>query len=202
MTVDELYEKLCDPGFRDYHTGDMYSRNYLYLYAPETEYAFRRQMADLTERLKRPNEFIEVIPLNIFEEFCNHLKNQMWGKTGSLFDFLLTKEIDKPADVQRTLTIEANHDRFLKYLSELIQQQLQINTGYDRAYVFLHGFGEMFPYLRVNKFMVGFEKYTHDCKLILFYPGSYHNGAYSLFDKLPDANPYRAIKLLNPSYAD
>jgi hypothetical protein len=197
MTINELYDKLCDKGFRDFHTGDLFSRYYIYLYPPQQEYAIRRQMADLAERLKRPNEFIEVILLNVFEEFCNHLKQQPWGKSGSLFDFLLNRETAQPADVRRTLTNAANNDRFLKHLNDYIHRELQGKGTFDRDYVFLHGFGEMFPYLRVNKFMVGFEKYPLNCKLILFYPGTYRNGAYSLFDQLPDANPYRAIKLLN-----
>ncbi len=198
MTPDELYDKLCDKGFREFQTGDLFSRYYVYLYPPDQEYAFRRQMTDLSQRLLRPNEFIEVITVDIFDEFCTHLKQQSWGKTGSLFDFLLTRESERPADVQKTLTQTANHDRFMKHLSDLIHEKLRTPTSFERAYVFLHGFGELFPYLRVNKFMVGFEKYNHDCKLILFYPGTYQNGAYSLFNHLPDANPYRAIKLLNP----
>ncbi|GAB3026493.1 hypothetical protein [Spirosoma pulveris] len=38
MTPDELYDKLCDKGFREFQTGDLFSRYYVYLYPPDQEY--------------------------------------------------------------------------------------------------------------------------------------------------------------------
>ena len=71
-----------------------------------------------------------------------------------------------------------------------------------KSYVFVTGFGEIFPYLRASKFISNFEKYTTGkFKVVVFYPGRVDQFCH-LFDKLNDDNPYRAIKLINDPYAD
>ena len=78
-------------------------------------------------------------------------------------------------------------------------KHINSNNGYKHPYVFVHGIGKMFPYLRTNVFLTRYEKYndTSRYKIILFYPGHQEGNSFSLFDTLEDAHTYRATLLVN-----
>ena len=84
-------------------------------------------------------------------------------------------------------------------MSDKIEEHMATNDGYNKPYVFIHGIGKMFPYIRTNVFLTRYEKYndTSRYKIILFYPGHQEGNSFSLFDTLEDAHTYRAILLVN-----
>jgi hypothetical protein len=104
-----------------------------------------------------------------------------------------------PDMVTSELTTEANSDNFIHYVSERILEHINSNNGYKHPYVFIHGIGKIFPYLRTNVFLTKYEKYndTDKYKIILFYPGHQEGNSFSLFDTLEDAHTYRATLLVN-----
>jgi len=195
MTVTELYNKLCDPGFKDPETGYLSFMAYMYLYSPQNEYQVRNEINNLKDRLIRPNTLVDVLVLNIFDVFCDYLKSQNFGNQ-DYFSFLLKREETTPDNVHRTLTNKAREDSFFKYLHLQIQDHIQTPGDFAKVYIFLHGFGQIYPYLRVSMFLSQFEQYISGYKLIMFYPGT-HDINYKLFSVLDDKNPYRAIKLIN-----
>ena len=101
--------------------------------------------------------------------------------------------------VTQELTTEANSDSFIHYVSQRIEDHMAQNDGLNKPYVFIHGVGKMFPYLRTNVFLTKYEKYndTSRYKIILFYPGHQEGNSFSLFDTLPDSHTYRATLLVN-----
>ena len=97
---------------------------------------------------------------------------------------------------------------YLKHLKEWTQEVEKefARRGYGkdddgkvRPYVFLYGFGTIYPYLRANEFLSLYEPLNKASryKIILFYPGAFRDGRFSLFGKLSDNHAYRAHVLVN-----
>lgn len=196
MTIPELFVLLCDEAFQDPSTGNLFFPAYMYIYKPEKEYYIREQIADMKKRLIRPNTFVNVLVINLFEEFRSYLESREFGKE-NLLAVLIKKEATDYNTVEQTLKREANTQTFYAWVNDKIQQHLKNVDSFNKSYVFVQGFGEIYPYLRASKFLSNFEKYISGYKIIMFYPGSAKD-YYSMFNLLNDENPYRAIKLINP----
>lgn len=196
MTVTELYNQLSNKDFQDHQTGNLFFPAYMYMYDATNEYEIDREILDIKNRLHRPNNYLDVMVLDIFEEFIDYLKQDNIVKDISRFKFYSTQELIKPVEVDKALFREAYNKRFLEYLDNKIQRHLENANHYEVAYVFLKGFGNAFPHIRASRFMNNFEKYIKGYKLIMFYPGE-AKSYYSLFGLLKDENLYRAIKLIN-----
>ena len=175
MTIPELYEYLCSPQFQDESSGNIFYNYYIY---------------------KSPAN--KALVLDLFKVFCEYLSNEKFGDASLLDD---TFEEDKihPDMVTNELTTEANSDSFISFVSQKIDDHINSNNGYKHPYVFIHGIGKMFPYLRTNVFLTRYEKYndTSRYKIILFYPGHQVGNSFSLFDTLEDSHTYRATLLVN-----
>lgn len=199
MTIPELYDYLCSPAFRD-QSGSIFYNYYIYQYPARQEYEMRRQIAEFQERLKRPANFVNALIIDLFETFCDYLKTATFGKQ-SLFDMTIEEEKENPKnnDVTEELSHEANSDEFYEFVRDRIEKHINENDGYKKPYVFVHGIGKIFPYLRCNVFLNGYEKYNdpNNYKLIVFYPGESKGNSFSLFNTLPDEHTYRAVLLVN-----
>lgn len=201
MTIEELYQKLIDKEFRDPATGSLFYPVYVYLYPAQKEYRIREEILNLEERLKRPNDFIQACIFDIFDLFIEYLKATPFGKQGTLFDSHLQLENDRNDQAISLLRDDANSKDFNSFIDSCIKRELQLPSPMDKAYVILHGFGKIFPYLRVNKFLSHFEEYIKDqYKLIIFYPGVLKDNL-SLFGILEDEHHYRSIYLINEEKA-
>ncbi len=198
MTVDELYKKLSDPGFQDTENGDLFYNFYVFQYEPEKEYEIQRQIQDLKNSLERPNNFIDLLALDIYEEFIAFLKEQeIWGTT-FLDEVLNTDKVD-PDGATKMLTEQANSEDFLKRLHEKILTHKKIDDDKQRPFIIFYGMGKMYPYLRTSTMLAKYERYnlSSEYKIIVFYPGQKDGNSYRLFNRLYDQNTYRATLLLN-----
>ncbi len=195
MTITELYTQLADKDFQDHQTGYLFFPAYMYMYDAQKEYEIDKEILDIKNRLHRPNNYLDIMIIDIFEEFCTYLKQEKFGKS-TKYDFYITHEISKAKAVEKALQQDAYDNRFLKYLDKKIKQHLSNAGNYEVAYVFVKGFGNAFPHIRASRFMTNFEGYIKGYKLIMFYPGEAKE-YYSLFGLLKDENLYRAIKLIN-----
>lgn len=195
MTITELYKQLSNKDFQDHQTGNLFFPAYMYMYNAEKEYEVDREILDIKNRLHRPNNYLDVLIIDIFEEFLSYLKQTKFGKV-TKYEFYIEHETEKTEAVEKALKQDAYDKRFLLYLDNKIKTHLENATSYEVAYVFIKGFGNAFPYIRASRFMSNFEGYIKGYKLIMFYPGKAKN-YYSLFGLLKDENLYRAIKLIN-----
>lgn len=195
MTITELYKQLSDKDFQDYQTGNLFFPAYMYMYDAEKEYEIDKEILDIKNRLHRPNNYLDVMIIDIFEEFLNYLKQEKFGKK-TKYQFYTEFEIEKTEAVEKALKQDAYDKRFLNFIDNKIKSHLESAANYEVAYVFVKGFGNSFPYIRASRFMSNFESYIKGYKLIMFYPGEAKN-YYSLFGLLKDENLYRAIKLIN-----
>ena len=195
MTIPELYTKLSDKDFQDHTTGNLFFPAYMYMYDPVKEYEVEKEILDIKNRLHRPNNYLDVMVMDIFEEFVAFIKKTKFGKA-TKFDHYLQYEENKQEAVQKALEKDAYDSRFLDFLNQKINEHLEASEPYEVSYVLLKGFGNAFPYIRASRFMSNFEKYIKGYKLIMFYPGKAKE-KYSLFGLLEEENLYRAIKLIN-----
>ena len=69
MTITELYNQLSDKDFQDHQTGNLFFPAYMYMYDATKEYEIDREILDIKNRLHRPNNYLDVMVLDIFEEF-------------------------------------------------------------------------------------------------------------------------------------
>jgi hypothetical protein len=198
MTIDELYGYLCSPQFLDEKSGNIFYNYYIYQYPANKEYEMRRQIQEFKEKLERPTNFVNALELDLFKVFCEYLRNEKFGNTSLLED---TFEGDKthPEMVTTELTSEANSDNFIRFVRDKINEHMELKDGLNKPYIFIHGIGKMFPYMRTNVFLTRYEKYNEPDKyrIILFYPGHQEGNSFSLFDTLEDSHTYRAILLVN-----
>lgn len=203
MTVKELYEKLCDPGFQKTEDGDLFYNFYLYQYDAEKEYEIRDQIKEFRDNLIRPTNYVDVLCLNLFDEFCRFLDNKKFLRHPSMLKYQLDKEESDPEKnakgVQDTLSRNAHSEEFLKYLHQRILDHIAIRDEYHRPYVFMYGVGSMYPYLRVNELLALYEDYneTDKYKIIVFYPGERDQNSFKLFGSINDHHTYRATLLIN-----
>ena len=198
MTIQELYDYLNSPEFQNIKSGNIFYNYYIYQYPANQEYEMRRQIVEFKEKLERPTSFVNAMILDLFKVFCDYLRLESFGDNSLLDD---TLEEDKNPDnmVTEELTAEANSDSFIHYISQRIEEHMSQNDGLNKPYVFVHGIGKMFPYLRTNVFLTRYEKYNdpNSYRIILFYPGHQQGNSFSLFDSLDDSHTYRATLLVN-----
>lgn len=202
MTIKELDDKLNSSGFQDTENGDLFYNFLIYQYPAEEEYDIRRQIQEFKANLIRPINYVDVLTLNLFEEFCNFLNQKNFLRHPSMLKYLLEKEQNDPSKAQNTqdtLARNAHSPEFVQYIHRRIIDHITIKDQYRRPYVFLYGIGSMFPYLRVNEFLALYEDYneTGKYKIIVFYPGHRDQNSFRLFDTLPDNHTYRATLLIN-----
>lgn len=196
MDINQLYEKLCTPEFMD-ATSSLAYNFFTYPYEAEKEYEVREAIQDFCERLSRPTTYADVLPVNLFEEFCCFMSNTPFLGS-NLLDKNLSIESTRSADVLRRLNAIATGPEFLQYLSTRIDGFVAEQQGQNsRPYIFMYGMGSMYPYLRAHTFLAKFEPYNKvdTYKLILFYPGTADDNSYHLFGRLNETRPYRATLL-------
>ena len=199
MTVEQLYEKLCSKKFQDTQSGDLFYNFFVYLYPADKEFEMREQIDDIKENIKRPVNNVDVLTLDIFEEFCRFMDGQSFGKHPSYLNYMLEKDESRPDDVTKALLLKANSDDFMLYIHNRIMEHVSKVDEYIRPYVFLYGLGNIYPYLRTSNLLNRYERYNSSerYKIILFYPGDQDGATFKLFGDLEDNHTYRAIVLMN-----
>ncbi len=205
MTVIELYDKLASKAFQDPANSDLFYNFFIYQYPVRDEAAIRRSIKEFKDSLAKPISYIDVLTIDIFEAFCTYLDQRTFGKHPSMLNYLKEKDDSEKATAQheavtRSLTSQAHSREFMQYIHERILGHVgKGDDGKVRPYVFLYGFGTIYPYLRANEFLSLYEPLNKASryKIILFYPGEFREGRFSLFGKLSDDHAYRAHVLVN-----
>lgn len=198
MTIKELDDKLNDPGFQDPKNGDIFYNFFIYQYDAHDEYDIRAQIMEFKENLIRPTNYVDVLCLNLFDEFCHYLSIKSIMHRPML-EYQLEKEKTNPDATMATLSRNAHSEGFIRYLHEHIMAHVNIRDDKKRPYIFVYGIGSMYPYIRVNELLTLYEQYneTWKYKIIVFYPGHRDNNSFKLFGLLPDHHTYRATLLIN-----
>jgi hypothetical protein len=192
--LDDVFHRLADPDFQDLGAGLMSFPAYVYVYPPEREYEFRESVSELPERLRRPNVGQEPLLVNVYDELLAFLEEETLGGR-PLLDHILEREEGDPGMVARQVKQQAKSDAFIQRLAEDFESHVSEEGQRDRSYILIHGWGSIHPYLRSSQFLDRMEGHIGEYKLILFYPGTYENGQFRLFGRLPSNRVYRASYL-------
>jgi hypothetical protein len=193
-SADKIYDLMSDKGFQEPRTGNLFFPAYVYTYKPELEYEIRDQIAQLIKKLKRPNHYLDCLVINIYEELINYLKADSFSGS-TIFDSILEKEKEDYEDALNWVLDEVDNG-FYEYFEEKINGHFKEKND-KRVFLVIYGFGTAFPYLRASDFLKKTEKLIKEFKVIVFYPGTYKNSNYSMFNELNDDNLYRANHLNN-----
>jgi len=200
INFEEVYNKLNDKQFQDTENTDFYYNYFVVQYAVQEEAEVEQTLIQFKESLSRPTNYIDVLSLDLFEEFCIFLNNRGFLTYDSYLDYLLEKDKSMPDAVTKSLFNMANSDEFYEHLDSRILEHIgKTGDNMRRPYIFFYGIGRIYPYLRTNVLLTAYEKFNrvNKYKVILFYPGSQQGNSFSLFDKLEDSHTYRATILLN-----
>jgi len=183
---------MSDKGFQEPRTGNLFFPAYIYTYPPEKEYEIREQIILLTEKLKRPNQSLDCLVINLYEELINYLKQAKFaGKP--YFDLIMEKEKESPDDAMYWIKDRINKG-FYPHIEKKVKEHFD-DVSDKRVYLIIHGVGNSYPYLRASEFLKNTESLIKEFKVLLFYPGNYEDAQYRLFGILDDDNLYRANNL-------
>ena len=98
MTIQQLYDKLCNSEFQDTSNGSLANNIYVYQYPADKEYETRENIVDFCDKLARPAVFVDVLALNLFKEFCIYLDQTRLGN-GTVLSDSLENENAYPEDI-------------------------------------------------------------------------------------------------------
>lgn len=129
MTIKELDDKLNSPGFQDTENGDLFYNFFIYQYPAEKEYDIRRQITEFKANLIRPTNYVDVLTLNLFDEFCQFLDQKKFLKNPSMLQYQLEKEKADPSkskNTQDTLIRNAHSPEFVQYIHQRILDHISI----------------------------------------------------------------------------
>lgn len=200
MNIDNLVNLLEDKGFQDPKTGNLFFGAYIYLYDPASEHEMQKNIKTLTDRLKRPNNYLDCLTINLFDFFIEYLKGNSFIGT-SFFDTAIEQEQVNPDKAIDYLLREIEDDRFYKAFEAKVKNHFSIQNENKKVYLLINGIGEIYPYLRTSTFLKRTEALIKDFKIIVFYPGNYSDNEYTLFKELKTDNIYR-VTLLNNLIGD
>jgi len=193
INIDKLFSLMADKGFQEPRTGNLFFPAYIYTYSSKDEYHLREKIKLISEKLARPNHYLDCLIINIYHEIILYLKGECFaGQT--LFELIVEKEKEDPQDAYLWVQDEINAGDFYDRFEDRLKLHFE-SSNEKRVYLLLHGFGSSFPYLRASDLLKRIERTVKDFKIIIFYPGEYKNANYSLFEMLNDDNMYRANHL-------
>lgn len=184
---------MADKGFQEPRTGNLFFPVYIYTYEPSEEYEMRKEINLLIEKLERPNNYLDCLVINIYDEMIEYLKEEQFANR-TLFDLISEKEKEDDEEALTWVRDEINEGNFYNNFTKKVKNHFGQNNE-KKVYLVLHGFGTAYPYLRVSDFLKNTEQFIKEFKVIVFYPGNYDNNNYNMFGLLNDDNLYRANHL-------
>lgn len=184
---------MADKGFQEPRTGNLFFPVYIYTYEPTEEYEMRKEINLLVEKLERPNNYLDSLVINMYDEMIEYLKSEQFANR-SLFDLISEKEKEDDEEALTWVRDEINEGNFYKNFTKKVKKHFGESND-KKVYLVLHGFGTAYPYLRVSDFLKNTEQLIKEFKVIVFYPGNYDNYNYNMFGLLNDDNLYRANHL-------
>lgn len=191
MILAELIEFLKQGSFQDTEAGLLSFPAYVYTYEPAKEYQMRKEIPTMQKRLERPKSKQECLVLNIYSEIIAYFDGREMGDN-TLWELMLNKEEKEPKKVRKDLSRHLTSDNFIDHINDKINDHLQYDSGKNKSYVFVHGWGSVFPFLRAHTFLNNMEDKVKHYKMILLYPGFYKDNYYSMFGELENNVIYRA----------
>lgn len=80
MTVQQLHEKLSSKEFQNPENGDLFYNYFVFQYDACKEHEMRLQIKEFKDNFKRPTNYVDILTLDLFEEFCKYLDSTPFGR--------------------------------------------------------------------------------------------------------------------------
>jgi hypothetical protein len=93
---------------------------YIYTYDPAQEYEMRQEINLLIEKLSRPNNYLDCLVINIYDEMIDFLKAEQFANR-SLFDLILEKEKEDDEEALEWILEEINEGNFYTKFTEKLR---------------------------------------------------------------------------------
>jgi len=178
---DKLYTVLADAKFLNKEIAGTDVAFYVQSYNAENQFAVDNQILPLIKRLS--DHGIDAKEIKLYKLAINIIKDE--GLLESVFEN--EKEHSK-ADFLENISGVVNSEELSKAVERAIgNEKPQI--------VFLTGIGALFPILRAHTLIENLLSKLKDPSIVMFYPGTYDQYSFSLFQKLQPENHYRAFDL-------
>lgn len=195
--IQELYNKLNNKVFQA--PGGISYNFYIVPYDVRKESETLADIAHIVDDMMRPADYVDILSLDIFSVFMEYLASEKFGNKTRL-EHLLTSDATTDSSyvhdsVMKSLSEKVHGRKFLDFVhAKVVAHFSKPDSVHKRPYVFLHGIGAMFPFMRANEFLTAYEAVNNPSryKVILFYPGIMRDGQLSLFGILDDKHTYRA----------
>lgn len=131
----------------------------------------------------------EVLRINLYDVSITLLKERgIWERMP-----LIEQETEKEELLKNLYNVLNPEDYLVPAINEILQA-----TSYD--VLFIHGVGEVFPYIRSHAVLNNLEKCAKKKPMVMFFPGTYTHSlefgaSLDLFGSLHDDKYYRAFNI-------
>lgn len=157
---------------------------YIFDYPPEDELKVREHLRFLLTHIPQRKAGLRVKHINLFDFVLDYLKSR------NLLDKAMLLQQDKGDEaLKKALAGPLHENKLAPVFAEAIQPN-------QHDMVLLSGVGSVWPFLRSHTLLNNLHPVMERTPLILFSPGRYDGQSLRLFGKLPNANYYRAFKLV------
>lgn len=136
----------------------------------------------LIKRLQ--NEGIELLEINLYQLSIDVLKRK------NIFDQIIEQE--KNLTKQRLLRVLSGPLNIDNALIPEISERL---SNISAKIIFFTGVGAVYPFIRSHTVINNIQTLDKNLPLVMFFPGNYNNKTLTLFNRIKDANDYRAHNL-------
>lgn len=181
---DRLTEELTKPKFLERQGRGNEVSFHIFDYDAKDEWLMRDHIAWLRQKCK--NEPFVIKEFDLWDVVLTILKNRGFLER----TFALEKEAGSDrvfTAIKSTLRLATKDDLIRQYIEERVE---------PGDVVFITGVGRAYPFVRSHTVLNNLQDVLEQNPLVMFYPGTYHNGILRLFNKLHDDNYYRAFQIV------
>lgn len=177
---ESVYKKLSKPDFGKGLGGEL--PLFIQPVPPEKQLELAGQVDRLVARLKKKN--IEAYAINLYDLCMEILEEE------GILETILNEEGTFPEDA----VISALEGE-LDIRTVLIPRIKELITEQAPDFVFIHGVGNVYPFIRSHSILNNIDELAKGCNLVLFFPGEYNRLQLNLFGLIADENYYRGHNL-------
>jgi hypothetical protein len=157
---------------------------YIFDYPPEDEIQVRSQIVSILEHIPRHKPDLIVKHINLFDFILEYLENR-----GLLEKSIIMQRERGSEALRKALSGPLHENKLMEAFSKTLGSK-------KNDLVLVSGIGSAWPLIRSHALLNNLHALMEGTPLVMFYPGRYDGQSLRLFDKIKNANYYRAFKLI------
>ncbi|MGM9581957.1 MAG: DUF1788 domain-containing protein [Anaerovibrio sp.] len=189
--LGELKEKINAPEFISSKRKANEVNSWVFDYPPEQELTVREYIGELAAKNNKYNDSFQIYTYDLYDIIIDFLESEEF--IGQCDKYEQGYGIGQVASSIKTVT-RVNMEE------NLFTEHIRAHTPPEKAVVFLTGVGKCYPMLQANevfnKIQYNMPAAYNKVPMIVFYPGTYTEQELILFNKIHEANYYRAFRIV------